>query len=124
MGWEQAPVATEPRRVIVWDLVLTIVLIVVLIGVTAVLWVLSFFLAFAGDSCGAVECDYDVIGTGFVVAMFGPIIAAVPPIVAAVIVLVFKRIAFWIPLVGIALVIAVFVVGVLITVSGVPGATL
>ncbi|GAA1959936.1 hypothetical protein GCM10009717_28260 [Agromyces allii] len=116
-------VASAPakRRVIVWDLVLTIVLLVVMIGVAVVAMFLSFLLAFAGDSCGAAgPCDYDVMGTGMVIAFAGPITAAFIALVAAVIVLVLKRIAFWIPLVGIVLVIGVFVAGAAITASGVP----
>ena len=42
-------------------------------------------------------------------------------LIAAVIVLVLKRIAFWIPIVGIVLVIAVFIGGAAFTASGVPG---
>ncbi|WP_395245183.1 hypothetical protein ACGGZK_05115 [Agromyces sp. MMS24-K17] len=117
------PVTAPPptrRPVIVWDLVLTIVLLVVLVGLTAVLFFLSFFLAFAGDSCGAVECNYDVMGTGMVVAMFGPPIVALLALVAAIIVLVLKRIAFWIALVGIVLAVGVFFLGAAITISGVP----
>jgi hypothetical protein len=44
-------------------------------------------------------------------------------LIATVIVLVLKRIAFWIPLVGIVLIVAVFVGGAALTISGVPGAT-
>lgn len=117
--------SAPPRRpVIVWDLVLTIVLLVVMIGLALIASFFSFFLAFAGDSCGAsVECDTARMGAGMLIAMIGPLAAALLALIAAVVVLVLKRIAFWIPIVGIVLVIGVFVGGAALTVSGVPGTT-
>jgi len=116
--------APPSRPVIVWDLVLTIALLVVMIGVALLASFFSFFLAFAGDSCGAVpECDYDRMGTGMLIAMVGPLVAALLALIAAVVVLVLRRIAFWIPIVGIVLVIGVFVGGAALTISGVPGTT-
>ncbi|GAA1763061.1 DUF6264 family protein [Agromyces humatus] len=108
------------RPVVVWDLVLTIVLLVLMVGAALVASFLSFFLAFASDSCGASSvCDYDRIATGMLVAMIGPLIVGLFALVAAVIVLVLKRIAFWIPIVGIVLIAAVFVGAVALTASGV-----
>jgi hypothetical protein len=57
------------------------------------------------------------------IAMVGPLVAALFALIAAVVVLVLKRIAFWIPIVGIVLVIGVFVGGAALTMSGVGGAT-
>lgn len=115
--------SAPPRRpVIVWDLVLTIVLLVLMVAVALVASFLSFFLAFAGDSCGAsVTCDSDRIALGMLIAMIGPLAVGLVALIAAIVVLVIKRIAFWIPIVGIVLVIAVFAGGAAITASGVPG---
>jgi hypothetical protein len=117
--------SAPPRRpVIVWDLVLTIVLAVLMIGAALLASFLSFFLAFASDPCGSgITCDYDRMGTGMLIAMIGPLMVGMLALIATVIVLVLKRIAFWIPLVGIVLVVAVFVGGAALTISGVPGAT-
>ncbi|MFD4421746.1 hypothetical protein ACFWN7_09610 [Agromyces sp. NPDC058484] len=116
--------AATTRPVIVWDLVLTIVLLVIMIGVALLASFLSFFLAFAGDPCGSgITCDYDRMGAGMLIAMIGPIAAALLALIAAVIVLVRTRIAFWIPLVGVVLAVGVFVGGAALTISGVPGAT-
>ena len=114
--------SAPPRRpVIVWDLVLTIVLLVVMIGLALLASFFSFFLAFGGDSCGAsVTCDTDRIAAGMLVAMIGPLAVALLALIAAVVVLVLRRIAFWIPILGIVLVVGVFVGGVALTVSGVP----
>lgn len=117
-----APPAKRP--LIMWDLILTIVLLVVMIGVTLLASFLSFFLAFAGDSCGSgIECDYDRMGTGMIIAMIGPLAVGLLALIAAVIVLVLRRIAFWIPIVGIVLVIGVFIGGAALTASGVPASS-
>ncbi|WP_448006555.1 hypothetical protein [Agromyces bauzanensis] len=117
--------SAPPRRpVIVWDLVLTIVLLVLLIGTALVASFLSFFLAFAGDPCGSgITCDYDRMGTGMLIAMIGPLVVGLLALIAGVVVLVLRRLAFWIPLAGIVLVIGVFVAGAALTISGVPGST-
>jgi hypothetical protein len=115
---ETAPPAKRP--VIVWDLVVTIVLLVLMAGLAFLLLFFAFFLAFASDSCGASSvCDYDRIGSGMLVAMLLPIVVAVLALVAAVIMLVLKRIAFWIPLVGVVLMIGAFALGAWITASAV-----
>ena len=117
--------AAPKRPVIVWDLVLTIGLLLLMVGTALVAFFLSFFLAFAGDPCGSgITCDYDRMGTGMLVAMIGPLAVGLLALVAAIIVLVLKRIAFWIPLVGTVLIIGVFVGGAALTISGVPGTTL
>lgn len=113
-------VAPARRPVIVWDLVLTIVLLVLMAGLGFVLFFFSFFLAFASDSCGASStCDTDLIATGMIVAMIVPIGVGVLALVAAIVVLVLKRIAFWIPIVGMALMVGGFVLGAAIAGSGV-----
>lgn len=112
--------APPKRPIVVWDLVLTIVLLVLMVGAALLASFLSFFLAFAGDSCGASSvCDTDRIATGMLVAMIGPLFVGLIALIAAVIVLVLRRIAFWIPIVGIVLIAAVFIGGAALTASGV-----
>nr|WP_309976156.1 DUF6264 family protein [Agromyces sp. 3263] len=116
--------AAPKRPVVMWDLVLTIVLLVVMIGAALLASFFAVFLAFAGDSCGAsTVCDYDRMGTGMLIALVGPLVVGLLTLIAAVIVLVLRRIAFWIPIVGIVLVAAVFFGGAALTISGVEGAT-
>ena len=123
-AYAEAPAAPTKRPVVMWDLILTIVLLVVMIGLALLGSFLSFFLAFASDSCGSgITCDYDRIATGMLLAMVGPLAVGLLVLIAAVVMLVLRRLAFWIPIVGIVLVIAVFVGGVAITVSGVPGSS-
>lgn len=116
--------APPKRPIIMWDLVTTIVLLVVMIGAALLAAFLSFFLAFASDPCGSgITCDYDRMGTGMLIAMIGPLAVGLLTLIAAIVVLVLKRIAFWIPIVGIVLIAAVFIGGAALTISGVPGAT-
>lgn len=108
MSTEAAPV--RARRT--WDLVLTIVLLVFYLGATALGSFMSFFLAFAGDSCGASSvCDYDQIGSAVIIVLAGVWVPALFVIGATIILLVKRRIAFWVPLVGIALTIAIVITG-------------
>ncbi|MBM7502633.1 hypothetical protein JOD46_000090 [Agromyces aurantiacus] len=112
--------APAKRPVIVWDLVLTIVLLVLMAGLGFVLFFFSFFLAFASDSCGASSvCDTDLIATGMLVAMTLPIGVGVLALVAAIIVLVLRRVAFWIPIVGVVLMVGAFLLGAAIATAGV-----
>jgi hypothetical protein len=123
-AYARAPAAPAKRPVVMWDLVLTIVLLVVMIGLALLGSFLSFFLAFASDSCGSgITCDYDRMATGMLVAMIGPLAVGLLALIAAVVVLVLRRLAFWIPIVGIVLVVGVFVGGAALTISGVPGSS-
>ena len=96
----QLPV--RQRRI--WDLVLTIVLLVLLVIVSAAVALLGFGLAFAGDSCGASSvCDYDRIGTGLLVGIAAPLVIGVIALVATIVALVLRRLSFWIPAAGMLL---------------------
>ena len=123
-AYAEAPPSPAKRPVVMWDLILTIVLLVVMIGLALLASFLSFFLAFASDSCGSgITCDYDRMATGMLLAMIGPLAVGLLVLIAAVVMLVLRRLAFWIPIVGIVLVIGVFVGGVALSISGVPSSS-
>lgn len=109
------------RPVIVWDLVLTIVLLVLLVGGGLLLGFFAFLLlAFGGDSCGASStCDYDVMTTGAFTAVGGVVLVGFLALVGSIVLLVLRRTAFWVPLVGLVLMIAAFWIGASISSSGV-----
>ncbi|CAN5459782.1 hypothetical protein BH10ACT7_BH10ACT7_22950 [soil metagenome] len=113
------PSAAPVRERRTWDLVLTIVLLVLYLAGNVILSALAlFFLAFAGDSCGARNtCDYDQISNGILIATAGPWIPVIFVVAGAIILLVIKRIAFWVPLVGGALSVTALVVGIAIATS-------
>jgi len=113
------------RPVIVWDLVTSIVLLVIAVVIAAILTFASFFLAFAGDPCGAsTVCDTGRMGAGFFIALFGPGAVTLVAVIVTVVLLALKRISFWVPIVGILLAAGVWVAGAALVFSGVPGATL
>lgn len=98
------PVARDvPNHWPAWrivDLVATIALFVVYaVGVLGLLYV-SIFWVMATDSCGANDCDYGKLGTAYVLNDLIGIIVYVVALVAAVILVVRRRPAFWLPLVG------------------------
>lgn len=103
-----------------WDLILTIVLLVVYVIVTISASVVGLFLAFAGDSCGASStCDTDQIATGMLIAVGGVWIPALFVLAGAVILLVVRKLAFWVPLVGVALTIGILCLGFAVATSAV-----
>jgi hypothetical protein len=115
--------APPKRPVVMWDLVLTIVLLVVMIGAALLGSFFAVFLAFGGDSCGASSvCDYDRMSTGMLIALVGPLVVGLLALIAAIIVLVLRRVAFWIPIVGIVLIVGVFLGGAALTMSGIQSA--
>lgn len=112
------------RPVVVWDLVTTIVLLVLAAVVGAVLTFAAFFLVFASDPCGAsTVCDTGRMGAGFFIALLGPAAITLVTVIVAVVLLILRRRAFWVPIVGILLAAGVWIGGAALVVSGVPGAT-
>ena len=102
--------SARPRRT--WDLVLTIVFLIAYLLGTLLASFSAFSLAFAGDSCGASSvCDYDQMSAGMMVAFIGVWIPMLFVVIAAIVLLVLRRIAFWVPLVGGALTIAITIAG-------------
>jgi uncharacterized BrkB/YihY/UPF0761 family membrane protein len=119
-GYAVPPPGKRPMRT--WDLVVTIVLLVLSGVLAAIMSFFGFFLAMAGDSCGARDCNSDLIATGLMVAVALPWILLVVVAVVAIVLLVRRRLAFWVPLVGAVLIIASWPIGALIASAGVPGA--
>ena len=114
-----------PRRpVVVWDLVTTIVLLVIGGAIAIGLTFFAFFLVFASDPCGAsTVCDTDRMSAGFFLALLGPGAVTIAAIIVAVVLLIRRRISFWVPLVGIVLAVGVWIGGAALVISGVPGAS-
>lgn len=120
-----APPPAPRRPVVVWDLVTTIVLLVIGGAIAIGLTFFAFFLVFASDPCGAsTVCDTDRMSAGFFVALLGPGAVTVATTIVAVVLLVRRRIAFWVPLAGIVLAVGVWIGGAALVISGVPGASL
>ncbi len=104
----------------VWDVVLTILFLVGDAVLAAIMSFFGFFLAMASDPCGVRECSSELIGLGVLVAVALPWVFLLITVVVSIILLVRRRIAFWVPLVGAALIIGSWFVGAVIAAAGVP----
>jgi uncharacterized BrkB/YihY/UPF0761 family membrane protein len=114
------PIGKRPVRT--WDLVITIVLLVLAGVLAAITSFFGFFLAMAGDSCGARDCNSDLIAVGLMVAVALPWVMLIIVAVVAIVLLVRRRLAFWVPLVGGVLIVGSWFIGAMIASAGVPGA--
>ncbi|WP_347346735.1 DUF6264 family protein [Microbacterium sp.] len=110
--------ARPPARV--WDIVLTSVLLLLLVCLTAIVSYFGFFLAMASDPCGAVECDEGLIGIGMLTAVVLPWLVFVAVLVVSIMRLVRRRLGFWLPLAAVPLVVGSWFVGAAIASAGVP----
>jgi hypothetical protein len=115
----------KPKRVRrMWDLILTIILFVLYLGGVVIGSIGSaFVLAFSGDSCGVNSCNYDQMGVGFAIAVVGIWLPVLLVVVFSIVLLVMKRIAFWVPLAGMVLSIAIIVIGFALAFSAVASFT-
>jgi hypothetical protein len=112
------------RAPITWDIVTSSVLLVVAVVIAAALTFFAFFLVFASDPCGgATACNTGQMGAGFLVALLGPAFVTLAAMVAAIVLMVLRRVSFWVPITGMVLAVLVWVVGAALVISGVPGAT-
>ncbi len=111
----------EPARrgVRVWDMTLTVVFLVLLPLLALGASYAGFFLAFASDACGANTCDTGLINFGLWFAVIAPWPALVTGVVVAIVRLVTHRIAFWVPLVAAAAIVALWFVAAAIVGAGV-----
>lgn len=106
------------RRRRVWDVVLTIVLLPVGAAVSAAGSVWALLLAFLADGCGPVGCDYGRMNLGVWTAFSGPLAVWIVVLAVSVVLLAFRRLAFWVPLAGMALSAAVWALGAWLTATG------
>ncbi|OOB89193.1 hypothetical protein B0T42_18915 [Rathayibacter sp. VKM Ac-2630] len=96
----------------VWDLVLTIVLLAGEFVLTALLSYFGLFLAMASDACmGGNDCDSGLIGSGVLVAAGGVWIGMLVALVVSIVLLIQRRIAFWVPIAGTVLSVVATIVG-------------
>ncbi len=119
-GYVAPQPAKPPLRT--WDLIVTIILLVLDGVLAAIMSFFGFFLAMAGDSCGARDCIADFIAIGLMVAVGLPWVVLILVAVVSIVLLVKRRLAFWVPLVGGVFIIGSWFVGAAIASAGVPGA--
>jgi hypothetical protein len=100
----------QPRTRKSWDTILTIVLLILGAGWSIVCAFSGAIIAFVGASCGAsAVCNYDQIGTALYVGVGGPLGIGVIVLIVTIVRLLRKRLAFFIPIIGIVLAPAIVV---------------
>ncbi|WP_394771268.1 hypothetical protein [Lacisediminihabitans sp.] len=110
------------RPIIVWDLVLSILLTLLGLGIGALVSLSSIFLVMAADSCGANrECNLPQLTAGWLIAMIGPSVVMLLTLVLTVVSLVRRRITWWLPLTGIVVELLVWWGAVSLVFASVPG---
>lgn len=110
--------------IIVWDLVVTILLIVIGIPLLLVAGVFSLMMPMASAPCGGdIVCNDTQFTIGWIVAMAAPLLFIVSAIVA-IIAVVRRKLGFWIVLVGGVVTLLVWLGGTMLVVGAVPGTTL
>ena len=106
----------------VWDIVLTIVLLIGLVIVTAFASFAGLFLVMASDSCGVRDCNVDFITAGWVVGTGLPWVVLIVTAIVSIVFMVRRKLAFYIPLLGAVGVVGSLVLGFVIAAAGVPSA--
>jgi heme/copper-type cytochrome/quinol oxidase subunit 2 len=93
---------SQHRPVIVWDLILTIVFLVISVVLAVAMMGFGFLSNFTADSCETPSC-FSTVATGSTIAIVTPLLIVLIALVVAIVRRAKRRIAFWVPLVGIAL---------------------
>jgi len=109
----------KQRRV--WDIVLTIILILVGAVAVAVMMFGAFLLIFASDSCGADSCNEVQMTVGMGIAIAAPVMVMLVAAIVAIVLLVRRKLAFWVALVGIVGASLGWGLGAYLVFSAVPG---
>ncbi|QTX05901.1 hypothetical protein [Agromyces archimandritae] len=112
----EARVPEEPARrpMRIWDLIVSIVLLLIMVALAALITFAAPYIAFARTGCAdSAECLFGTDGITTTMLIAPGIISLVGSI-AAVALLAFRRIAFWVPLVGIVLLAVLFLLAMVV----------
>jgi sterol desaturase/sphingolipid hydroxylase (fatty acid hydroxylase superfamily) len=85
------------RRVRVWDVALSVVLLVLLTLFTLGASYAGLVLGLASDACSPQTCDFALLNGGVWFALIAPWVVLLLAVALAVVQLVRHRIAFWVP---------------------------
>jgi len=113
-------IALDKKPIVVWDLILTLALLLggtiaaIVIGFSAI----SFGFA-PGENCA--DCADGQILAGIVLAMFGPPVVYLVAIVVAIARLFKRRISFWVPILGVFGGVGLWAIGAALVFTGIPG---
>ena len=117
---DKAPTGKRPARV--WDIILTVLLLLALAGLTLIVSIFGLYLSMAADACGVRTCDTDLIAVGMLLASVTPWVVLAVAVVGSIVLLILRRLTFWVPVVGAVLVVVAFFIGGGLATAGVPPA--
>jgi hypothetical protein len=104
--------ARGPRRPLRWgDLIASIVLLVLLGAAATGASVFAALLSFASDSCSAAGCNFTLMSTGIWFALISPWIVFAVAVVGVILLVIFRKLSFWVPLTAFLLIVALWLVG-------------
>ena len=102
----EPPAPQGKRPLVLWDIVLTIVLLIAGAVIAILLGVTAIGLGFAvPENC--IDCNNTQIFFGQILGLFGPPVLYFVFIILTIVRLIQRRRAFWVPIVGVA--VAIFV---------------
>lgn len=114
-----ARAARRPVKTV--DVIVTIVLLVGDAVLAVLASFMGMFLVMASDPCGVRQCSTELITIGWLMGMALPWVALIVTVVVAVILMVKRRLAFWVALAGAVLIVLSLVLAFAVTSAGVPG---
>jgi hypothetical protein len=91
-----------------WDVLLTVVLWLPLVGLAAVIYYFGFFFAFGLGGCAERSCDVPTLNTAGYIALYAPALIAIAAVVVSIFFVRAGRRAFFVPLLGIAAILIVW----------------
>ena len=109
----------EPRPVRVWDILVSILLVLALFAAAATALLFAAFLPMTAHGCGQ-DCNIGQIEFWFILALALPVVAAVAATVITIIRLVQRRLAYWVPLAGIGGVVLGLLIGAAVIIGAIP----
>jgi hypothetical protein len=114
------PVQKQPRG---WDFFLTTFLVFLLLVITGIFVAIgvSFGVATLGCSDAGAGCNTGAISLGSQIAVFGTSVVALGAIITSVVFIARRRVAFWVPALGILLVSGLYLLGAFLVAEAVPG---
>lgn len=126
--WQQTPASAPAwgpvkRPIRVWDVVVTIILLVGDAVLAALASLMGMFLVMASDPCGVRDCSTELITVGWLMGMILPWVALIATAVVAIVLMVKRRLAFWVPLIGAVAIVGALVLAFAVTSAGVPGSS-
>ena len=116
------PAQPTKRPLVLWDIVLTIVLLIAFAVVAILLGVSAIGLGFAvPENC--FDCNNTQIFFGQILALFGPPVFYFVFIILAIVQLIRRRRSFWVPIVGVVVAVLALLAGGAMVFTAIPGFT-